>query len=93
MHGPNQIYRCVQCRTRRADRHLLALHEQQCKRPLCDCGGYHFRHRPGSRLCEHNPMSAVLLASRAGTPDEELPDIAAGVAFHVKGRPSKVCPF
>lgn len=86
-------FRCPECRTRRADYDLFTKHLQQSGHKLCRCGGYHYAHRPGSPFCEQNPMSDVLLASRAGTPDHELADIAAWCAFNKPGKASQVCPF
>lgn len=86
-------FRCPQCRTRRTDGRSFLLHLMQCPRPLCHCGGYHFAHRPFSGLCYQNPASHVVHASRAGTPDDELADIAIDVALTMPGRRSTVCPF
>lgn len=91
---PNsERFRCPECRTRRTSGAAMVLHMMQCKRQMCDCGGYHFRHRLGSGMCYENPASHVKHASRAGTPDDELLDVAASVAWHLPGKPSKVCPF
>ena len=86
--------RCPECRTRRTDPSLMVKHELKCSRPVCHCLSVTHPHRPGSYpLCEHNPMSGLLLAVRAGTDAEEAADIAADIAFNVKGRPSVACPF
>lgn len=87
------LFRCPDCRTRRKDYALFTRHLQQSGHKLCGCGGYHYKHRPGSPYCEGNPMSDVLLASRQGTADDELADIAAWCAFNKPGRASVHCPF
>ena len=71
----------------------MFLHLLACKRPKCDCGGYPYQHRPGGGMCYLNPDSQVLHASRAGTPDHELADVAAAVAFSMRGKPARECPF
>lgn len=86
-------FRCPSCRTRRKDYGLFTKHLQESGHRLCKCGGYHYSHRPGSPFCEANPMSDVLMASRYGTPDSELADIAAWCAWNKPGVVSKVCPF
>jgi hypothetical protein len=88
------IFRCPECRTRRRDYGLFTQHLKTTGHALCHCGGYHYAHRPGSPYCEGNPMSDVLLASRYGTPDSELADIAAWCAFTKPGKVSgAACPF
>lgn len=90
------LFRCPACRTRRKDYGLFTKHLQTTGHRLCKCGGYHYSHRPGSPFCEHNPMSDVLLASRQGTPDHELEDIAMWCAWNKPGRmykPGAACPF
>lgn len=86
-------FRCPQCRTRRTDGRLFLLHVMECTRPLCHCGAYTYPHRPVSGECYQNPEAQVLHASRAGTPDDELADVAADVAFNMRGKPAKECPF
>lgn len=87
------LFRCPSCRTRRRDYGLFTKHLQESGHRLCNCGGYHYSHRPASPYCEANPMSDVLLASRQGTPDAELADIAAWCAFNKPVRVSTACPF
>lgn len=87
------LFRCPDCRTRRVSYALFTRHLQTSGHRLCNCSGYHYAHRPRSPFCHLNPMSAVNLASRSGTPDHELADIAAAVAFHEPGRVSRHCPF
>lgn len=80
------LFRCPACRTRRRDYGLFTQHLRESGHMVCHCGGYHYAHRPGSPLCEKNPMSDVLLASRYGVPDDELLDIAAHCAFEKHGK-------
>lgn len=86
-------YRCPECRTRRTDPRKMILHAMECMRPLCACGSYPYPHRLGGGMCTHNPDAQVLLASRAGTPDDELLDVAADVAFNMPGKRAVQCPF
>jgi AMMECR1 domain-containing protein len=86
-------FRCPECRTRRKDWGLFTQHLQDSGHALCGCGGYHFKHRPGSPFCERNPMSALLLAMRAGNcSDEELLEIEMDCAVFTPGRPLRVWP-
>lgn len=88
------VYRCPECRTRRTDPRKMLLHVLACKRaPVCSCGSYPYPHRPLSGMCALNPDAQVALALRAGTPPEQLLDVAAAVAFHMPGKLARVCPF
>jgi hypothetical protein len=51
---------------------------------LCNCGGYHYPHRPESACCEQNASGMYLQASRAGASDDELMEIAADLALNGK---------
>lgn len=87
--------RCNECRTRRSSIQLLLKHHAISKdcRP-CNCGGYHFAHRPGSPYCEHNPRAPLRHALRACESDEEVLD--ALVEWAWSGPPDGVggeCPF
>jgi hypothetical protein len=87
------LFRCPSCRTRRHDYSLFLRHIKSTGHALCKCRGYHYAHRP---VCEANAMSDVLLASRQGTPDHELGDIAAWCALTKPGKVSRAgdpCPF
>ena len=66
------ILRCPECRTRRTTRGLFSQHVQATGHKLCQCGGYHYAHRPGSPYCAYNPVSALLLADRYGAEDDDL---------------------
>jgi hypothetical protein len=92
MPNPNR-YRCPECRTRRTDPRKMILHVMECMRPLCFCGSYTYPHRPESGMCANNPDAQVKLASRAGTPDEDLDDVYFSVVTSMPGKLSKVCPF
>ncbi|UZZ64546.1 hypothetical protein [Curvibacter phage PCA1] len=87
------LFRCPACRTRRSDYKLFTQHLRTSGHKLCNCGGYHYAHRPGSPFCEQNPMGDVLVAARYGATDDELLDIAAEVAFTKQGKTSVECPF
>lgn len=40
--------------------------ERNRKQPSCECQGYHFPHRPGSRFCRLNPLAPVWEVERRG---------------------------
>lgn len=87
-------FRCPQCRTRRTDAHAMVLHVLACRRPLCHCLRVTHPHRPGSfPLCEQNPMSDALKASREGATDQEVAEIALEIALTRPGRRAVECPF
>lgn len=90
--NPNR-YRCPECGTRRTDFTLYVLHCMRCPRKTCDCGAYHYPHRPGSKCCVHNPLSVLHNAARAGESSDVLQEIAADIGFDHPGTPSKECPF
>lgn len=73
-------FRCPECRTRRRDFGLFTRHIAASGHRVCQCGGYHYSHRPGSPYCEENPLSIMLLAARAGEPDESLIRLARTLA-------------
>jgi len=75
------VYRCPECRTPRKSYELFVKHCLACPRKTCTCGGYHYAHRPGSPCCEHNPMSVLHSAARAGEPPEVLDDIRLELAL------------
>ena len=54
---------------------------------LCDCGGYHYKHRPGSRCCKLNPLSPVYVAMRDGATDEQIEAIHEDVLWFTPGTP------
>jgi len=59
---------------------------------LCQCGGYHYAHRPGSPCCDANPMGAWHLAARAGASEPELAEIALDLALYGPGRRTTLWP-
>ena len=54
---------------------------------VCDCGGYHYKHRPGSPCCKVNPMSPVHTALREGATSQEARDIEDDVLWFGRGKP------
>ncbi|MDP1688033.1 hypothetical protein [Hydrogenophaga sp.] len=86
-------WRCPECRTRRQDYGLFTRHVRESGHRACNCGGYHYAHRPGSPYCTRNPMADVLIASRQGESAETCMDIAADIAWSTPGRVSAECPF
>lgn len=82
-------YRCPDCRTRRKNYGLFTKHLRDSGHRLCDCGGYHYRHRPGSPYCKANPMSVVLHALREGATPEQAQELQDEVAFCLPGKPFK----
>lgn len=92
------LFRCPECRTRRRSHGLFTQHLRESGHKACICGGYHYKHRPGSPYCVHNPMSAAFLASRYGASDEEVAEIAVDLALSpspaaAKPRKAMACPF
>lgn len=75
------MFRCPECRTRRHDWGLFKQHLLQSGHRVCTCGGYHYKHRPGSPFCERNAWSAYREAERRGEDDGVLLDIAAHVGW------------
>ena len=66
-------------------------------RPVCDCGGYHFKHRPGSPYCTAHPRVDINRAKRAGATDAQLADLQLELACHGIGgtvhKPGAEVPF
>lgn len=85
------MLRCPACRTRFALFSSLQKHLEKTGHKLCDCGGggvYHYKHRPGSPYCLHNPMAPVRLAMlQSNVTDEELQEIEIEIAVNGQGRP------
>ena len=69
------LFRCPECRTRRKDYGLFTRHLQTSGHKACNCGGYHYRHRPGSPFCERNAWSDYRAAERRGEDPDVLLDI------------------
>lgn len=90
------MLRCPQCRTRRASFVSMLKHINEKGHKLCGCGGYHYKHRPGSTYCEENPMAPLYHAMRcADLTDEEIEDIKIGLILESAGSKSTSteCPF
>ena len=87
--------RCNECRTRRSCFTSLLAHRKahpECK--PCNCGGYHFAHRPGSPYCYKNPNAELRHALRACEDDEAILDVLMDWALDNKGKPyTGPCPF
>lgn len=80
--------RCPDCRTRRKSFDLFTRHLRESGHRACTCGGYHYKHRPGSPCCEKNPMADVEIAKRhGGFTADELLEIAVDCAWEKPGRP------
>lgn len=87
-------YRCPECRTRRTDWLILQAHCAAAGHAVCNCGGYHYAHRPGSPFCKLNAWSDLRHAERAGEGAEKLLEIAIDIAFDNPGQPHVgECPF
>jgi hypothetical protein len=69
------LFRCPDCRTRRKDYGLFTRHLRESGHGACDCGGYHYRHRPGAPYCDRNPWSDYLAAKRRGEDQAVLDEI------------------
>lgn len=46
---------CPQCHQRHWYVETYRLKKEMGYRPACECGGYHFRHRRGSKFCYYHP--------------------------------------
>ena len=79
-------FRCPSCRTRRTSFKSLLEHVHRHGHHACVCGGYHYKHRPGSPLCKVNTLSPLRLAALAGASDAELMDIAAQLTWDHAGK-------
>jgi len=66
------MLRCPACRARRTTFAAMQAHTTLTGHKLCNCGGYHYPHRPGSPFCESNPLSALLMADRYGAGEDDL---------------------
>lgn len=65
------MLRCPACRTRRATYASMQKHIQESGHKLCSCGGYPYKHRPGSPCCDQNPLAPFHDAVRRGVLREE----------------------
>lgn len=88
------MLRCSQCRTRRTTFEAMLKHEQQAQHKYCTCGGYHYKHRPGSRMCEQHPFSSLYRQMREqDMTQDQILDIQADIAWSTPGKPGQQCPF
>jgi len=86
------MLRCPECRSRRTTFKSMLQHIRASGHKLCQCGGYHYPHRPGSPFCDANPMAPALRASREGASDEEVYEIVVALAWSVAGKQLKAWP-
>jgi hypothetical protein len=87
------MFRCPECRTRRANWHLFTKHIEEAQHKVCTCGGYHYPHRPGSPYCTRNAWSEYREAQRRDVDDDTLKDIVVHTAFETRGRVGIDPPF
>lgn len=45
----------------------------------CGCGGYHYKHRPGSPHCHSNPLSLLRDVLRREDDDDAITGLAANI--------------
>lgn len=83
-------YRCPACRTRRTGRLFLLVHCRATGHAVCNCGGYHHAHRPGSPFCCRNALSDLRHAERAGESEDVLLEIFANCAWDNPGTPTRL---
>jgi DNA-directed RNA polymerase subunit RPC12/RpoP len=57
----------------------------------CQCGGYHFPHRPGSPCCDHHPARDYWRALREGATGDDLLDASLRATGKVVR--GNWCPF
>ncbi len=74
------VHRCPACRTRRHSQKLMQAHMRDSGHAACWCGGYHYKHRPGSPYCHHNPLSPIREAARQTDDEDVIRCLAFGVA-------------
>ena len=74
------MLRCPECRTRRMTHTGVVEHIKKANHALCDCGGYHYKHRPVSRFCHANQWAAYYEAAKRGESEEVLIDISNYIA-------------
>lgn len=65
--------------------------EHNGRRPICGCDGYHFTHRKGSRMCQHNPHHELHVRMRAG---ESRADVLLEMSLEGRCKHTdQECPF
>ena len=88
------MVRCPQCRTRRATYSSLLTHVLKSGHKQCDCGGYHYKHRPGNPLCKENVFSSIRHAMLVSDlTDGEVLDAMAEILWDAKSKTTGPCPF
>ena len=87
--------RCNTCRTRRATFVALLKHNRDKGHGKnCNCGGYHFPHRPSSPTCDSNPYVRTHRAKREGASEDEVTDAFIEDALFNNHKASNApCPF
>lgn len=81
--------RCPECRTRRVSFKSLLVHIAKSGHKVCNCGGYHYAHRPMSPFCEKHPMQELHEAIRRGADKAELLDVEIECMLNKPGRVMK----
>ena len=88
------MLRCVGCRTRRATYQSMQAHYQKTGHKLCNCGGLHYAHRPGTKFCDHHPMAGLHRAMRCSDlTDEQYIDILIDHIWDLQSSKTIECPF
>jgi hypothetical protein len=98
--------RCRQCQARRVLAHHPDWYKRipKCRscgaqdyrpvknyhRPVCECTGYHFIHRKGSKHCDFHPRGLFHQAVRQG---DLTPDELTDVLLECAGKLEEECPF
>lgn len=87
--------RCPDCRTRRATFVSMLKHVAETGHKHCGCGGYPWKHRPGSPCCEQNRLATLHRAEREQTlTDEEHLELTIDCLLGPVGKPYRgPCPF
>lgn len=87
--------RCNTCGTRRASFVALLKHKSDKGHGKnCNCGGYHFPHRPGSPECDDHPYVRSNRARREGASEEVVTDAFIDDALFNAHKPyNGPCPF
>ena len=90
------MVRCEVCRTRRVTFAALIAHKAAAQHGgPCNCGGYHFPHRPASGCCEENGYAVFNRAKREGGSAEDRLEAFIDSALFGKHKPTteKEIPF
>jgi hypothetical protein len=57
----------------------MIAHVRDSGHRACDCGGYHYKHRPGSPYCHSNPLSLLRHVLRSEEDDAAITGLAANI--------------